>query len=66
MGGEIGAKALLAAPMSAAPWKGLKLVEEECRLLIAHAYAEWHLKAHPGELMNLLDYERALGLEPPF
>ena len=41
-------------------------VEEECRESIAFAYAVWFLATYPGKVVNLLAYERAIGLEPPF
>ncbi len=55
----------------------MSLVEEECRLSIAHAYNEWlwtydregHFSVQAYKLglgFTLLDYERALGLALPF
>jgi len=55
----------------------MSLVEVECRLSIAVAYAAWlwsyasetHFRdfaAHQAFAFNILDYERALGLHPPF
>jgi len=55
----------------------MSLVEEECRYAIAVAYAEWCwaqgrkglfsvYAAGSGKGLNLLAYEQALGLEPPF
>ncbi len=55
----------------------MSVVEEECRYGIAVAYAEWcwaqgrkglfSVYASTSQMgFDLLDYERALGLDPPF
>ncbi len=55
----------------------MSLVEEECRYSIAVAYAEWCwaqgrkglfsvYASDSNKGLNLLAYERDLGLEPPF
>lgn len=44
----------------------MSLVEEECRMTIAIAYAEWHWKRAKKMDLNLIEYERAIGLEFPF
>lgn len=41
-------------------------IEEECRMSIAIAYAEWHWKRAKRMTMTLIEYEQAIGLDFPF
>jgi hypothetical protein len=41
----------------------MSTIEEDCRWTIVCAYVLWHLRHRPGRILNMLAYERALGLD---